>query len=125
MTKGKHHLGSIDQFPLHRFRIMEIEGRSIGLVNSGDRVHAVRNLCPHQMAPLCRGKVTGTMLPSEPGELCYGLHNQVIRCPWHNWEFRIDTGEAVFETSSRRATTYQVDVEEGQVYIQLSGAAPK
>ena len=36
------------------------DGRSIGVFNVQGQYYALRNQCPHQGAPLCRGKVSAT-----------------------------------------------------------------
>src|SRR2546423_14812770 len=97
----RHGVGSLDEFPLNQVRIFEVARRSIGVVRTPDGVYAIRNLCPHQAAPICKGHFGGTMLPSglESGDLQYGLEHRVIRCPWHLWEFDVVTGEALFGIS--------------------------
>ena len=41
---------------------------------------------------------------------------QIARCPWHQWEFDITTGENVADPK-KRVRTYEVDVADGQVYL--------
>ena len=40
-------------------RIVEIEGRSIGVFNVDGRFYALHNGCPHKGGPLCEGRVGG------------------------------------------------------------------
>ncbi|MBS0242238.1 MAG: Rieske 2Fe-2S domain-containing protein [Proteobacteria bacterium] len=80
--------GRADAFPLDKLRIVSVQGREIGILRRSDgRVHAMRNWCPHKGAELCKGRVTGTMLPGDPGTLTYAMNGEVIRCPWHGFEF--------------------------------------
>jgi 3-phenylpropionate/trans-cinnamate dioxygenase ferredoxin subunit len=79
-----------------------VQGRSIGVFNLGGDYHALRNVCPHQMAPLCLGKVTGTTAPAPPGEYRWERDGKIIRCPWHGWEFDITTGRSVFNPHKLR-----------------------
>jgi nitrite reductase/ring-hydroxylating ferredoxin subunit len=102
--------------------VLDVGGRSLGVIPVDDGVYCVRNDCPHQGAQLCRGKLIGTMLPSQPTEYQYGLRNHVLRCPVHGWEFDIRTGEAVFGISTKRAVTYATKIEEGILYIELPSA---
>ena len=90
---------------------MDVAGRSIGVFNVHGDFYAVRNVCPHQMAPLCLGKVTGTTLPSRPGEFNWGKDGQILRCPWHAWEFDLTTGQSVFNPHKVRVKRYDVAVE--------------
>lgn len=117
----RYQVGSIDDFPVGGRRIVEVESRTIGIFNVDGRLHAVRNVCPHHGAPLCRGTLSGTMLPSDPGEYHFGMQDQVLRCPWHGWEFDLTTGRCLFGVDKTRvAATYDIEVDEdGQVFIDM------
>jgi 3-phenylpropionate/trans-cinnamate dioxygenase ferredoxin subunit len=62
---------------------------------------AVRNVCPHQGAPVCRGAIEGTWVASAPGEFVWGRDGEILRCPWHGWEFDLQTGAALFDPGIR------------------------
>lgn len=79
-------------------RLFEVDGVEIGLIRAEGTCYAFRNSCPHQGVPMLYGSVVGTMLPSEPQEYVYGLHNEIIRCPLHGWEFNLKTGKALFSS---------------------------
>jgi 3-phenylpropionate/trans-cinnamate dioxygenase ferredoxin subunit len=99
-------------------KIVEIEGRSIGLFNVHGTFVAVLNVCPHQQAPVCRGRLGGTTLPSPPGEFRWGREGEILACPWHGWEFDLLTGRALADRS-RRLRLYPVTVEEDTVFVTL------
>ena len=108
---GKHVIGKVaDLLPGAR-KIVDVKGRSIGVFNVHGSFYALRNLCPHQGAPLCLGSVKGTMVASEPHTYEYRMDGQIIACPWHCWEFDITTGRSVFNPHRIRVKTYQVTVE--------------
>ena len=104
-----------------RWLIVDIDGRSIGVLSVAGRLYAIRNRCPHQGAELCAGTVGGTMVPSGPLDYEYGLEGQVLRCPWHGWEFDMETGKSVFDPDNVRVRTYPVTVEDGSIVIEISG----
>ena len=107
-----------DELPPGTRRVVDLDGRSIGVLNVDGTLYAVRNVCPHQGAELCAGTVGGTMLPSEPLVYVYGLEGHVLRCPWHGWEFDLETGEKLFDPTCRaRVKTYPVSVEDGNVVV--------
>jgi 3-phenylpropionate/trans-cinnamate dioxygenase ferredoxin subunit len=108
---GKHVIGRATEIPVGERRIVEVEGRSIGVFNVNGTYYALRNTCPHQSAPLCKGKVTGTTLPSKPGEYIWARDGEIVRCPWHGWEFDITSGLSVFNPHRLRVKTYKVTVE--------------
>jgi nitrite reductase/ring-hydroxylating ferredoxin subunit len=115
----KHEVAQLSDLPSGGVKIVSIEGRAIGVINTGDEVVAVLNVCPHQMAPVCEGTVTGTMLPSSPGELEYGMHNRVLRCPWHGWEFDLGTGRALFRYDKGHLLKFPVTVDGGTVFVDV------
>jgi nitrite reductase (NADH) small subunit len=100
-------------------RIVELAGRSIGIHRTSEQIYAIRNVCPHQGAELCRGVVGSTMLPSDAHTYVVGLQERVIRCPWHGWEFDMQTGRSLFDPEHVRVKTYRVVVEDGTVIVEL------
>lgn len=114
---GPHDLGSVNEFPLGEFRLFDLPRGSVGVVRTNEGIYAVRNRCPHMGGPICSGELAGTTLPSAPDEIVYGLRGDVLRCPWHGWEFRVSSGEAVFNMSKRRLIKYPVEVVDGRVIV--------
>jgi nitrite reductase (NADH) small subunit len=99
--------------------ITDINQVSIGIFCENGQIYAVRNVCPHKSAPVCQGTVGGTMLPSDPCEFQFGLDGEVLKCPWHGWEFSLVTGDALFGISNRKLKTYPVVIEDERVYIEI------
>ena len=87
-------VATLDEIPPGSRKLVEVEGRSIGVFNVHGQFVAVLNVCPHELAPVCRGRVGGTTLPSAPGEFCWGREGEILACPWHGWEFDLLTGRA-------------------------------
>ncbi|CAG7627653.1 Rieske (2Fe-2S) protein [Paenibacillus allorhizosphaerae] len=85
-------------------KIVEVKGIQFGIYRIKGEYYAWRNVCPHAGAPVCRGKVCATRLPSLVYEYKYGRENEILRCPWHGWEFDLLTGEHLVdpETKLRR-----------------------
>src|SRR5436190_19961643 len=83
----RHLVARTSELPPGARKIVEVAGRSIGIFNVHGRYVAVLNVCPHEQAPVCRGRVGGTTLPSGPGEYCWGRAGEILACPWHGWEF--------------------------------------
>ncbi len=77
------------------------------------------------------GEVRGTFLPSEPGEYVFGYEYGLIKCPYHGWEFDLETGQPLFTPGKERVVRYdvhvgpaslhEVKVEEGRVYVSAKG----
>lgn len=113
-----HEVCKVEDLPPGRFKVVSVGGRSIGVFNVQGTYYALRNTCPHQGASLCAGKLSGTMLPSDPQHYEYGMDQQVIRCPWHGWEFDVKTGGSLFDPDRWRVKTYPVRVEHGTVILE-------
>lgn len=97
------------------------DGRSIGVFNVAGNYHALRNLCPHAGAELCRGVVTGMNEPSEVGEYRWTRDGEILRCPWHGWEFDLLTGRSIFCPEKVRVATYETAVETFDVAVDDGG----
>jgi len=92
-------------------RLVEIEGREIGLFNVDGEYYALRNVCPHKRAPLCEGTLTGLRLADTPDEVRTEREGEILQCPWHGWEFDITDGSLIVDPGGMRARTYDVSIE--------------
>ena len=90
------------------------------VVRSDRRFFALRDICPHQGAPLSAGKLDGTALPCRPGEeISYGRMGEILTCPWHGWQFDLASGRALIEPDRFRVRIYPVHVAGGRVVVQM------
>jgi nitrite reductase/ring-hydroxylating ferredoxin subunit len=46
----------------------------------------------------------------DPSEIRWVREGEILRCPWHGWEFDMLTGRTIFK-SKMRVKTYDVHVE--------------
>ena len=108
---GRHVVARVSELPPGERKIVEVEGRSIGVFNVHGDYYALRNTCPHQGAPLCLGDVMGTAAPTPPGEYRWEREGEILRCPWHGWEFDLKTGRSIFNPHKMRVRSYEVSVD--------------
>jgi nitrite reductase (NADH) small subunit len=112
--------GPAETFEAGRFRVVRAGTREIGVLRMDDgSFRALRNRCPHKAAPICRGIVGGTWPPSPPGELKYSDEGRVLICPWHGFEYSLDTGQEMFRHGAPGLRTYPAEVVDGEVWITL------
>lgn len=107
----RHVICHVSELPPGTRKIVHVGHRSIGIFNLDGEYYALRSQCPHQRAPLCEGAVVSRALPSPPGTYRYSAKKEIIRCPWHGWEFDIRTGQSVFNPHRVRVKAYDVKVE--------------
>lgn len=120
----EHLIGPLDELEIGVVRSVELDGRTIGILRTRGGVFAIGNNCPHQGGPMCSGHVTGTMLPSRPDEYIYGHDGMVIKCPWHGYEFHVDTGDSVGGVLRGRVPVYETVIRDEQVYCRLVRVRP-
>jgi len=109
---GRYVVATVEEIPPGGRKIVELQGRSIGVFNIGGEFFAIRNACPHTGGPLCQGVVTGFVTADTPGRYEYLRRGEIIRCPWHGWEFDIKTGQSWIDPKRMRVRSYPVAVEE-------------
>jgi 3-phenylpropionate/trans-cinnamate dioxygenase ferredoxin subunit len=90
----------------------------VAVFNVDGRLYAVNNRCPHHGGPLCHGSIGGTRLPSDPGQYDWGMEGRVLTCPWHGWQYELDTGQTLFDPTVR-VPVHPVAVEDDQIAVYL------
>jgi nitrite reductase/ring-hydroxylating ferredoxin subunit len=109
---------SVDDLPPGTMRLMPVGKFGVGVYNVNGSFYAIANYCSHEGAPLCAGYIGGTNEYDRdaPGKLRRSREGQIVRCPWHQWEFDITTGQSLARPH-KRVRTYQVEVADGKVYL--------
>jgi nitrite reductase (NADH) small subunit len=114
-TVQRHVVCRVDELPAGEHTIIRIpDGREIGVYNLDGEFFAIKNVCPHHGGPLCLGVTTGTSVArfppgGGPPQIEWHRAGEIVRCPWHGWEFDIKTGVA-FCGPELRTATYPVSV---------------
>lgn len=115
--------GSVAEItPGNRKLIVPFRGRAgIGVFNVNGSYYALRNLCPHKQGPLCVGRVSGRVVAATPPstyapQLELVRDGEIIRCPWHLYEFEIATGRCLVDPQLR-VKTFPVAVEGEEVVV--------
>lgn len=115
-----YQVARVEDIPDRGGMIVTVGSLEIGLFRSGDTIRAWRNHCPHMAAPVCRGTVTGTMLTTEVYQYRYGRDGEILQCPWHGWEFDLESGRHLAPGSSARLRGYPVEIVNGMVVVTLA-----
>jgi len=123
MTAGRsrHQIASTDEFEEGSRVIADVSGREIAVFEYDGTYHAVANHCIHQSGPLCEGALQGRQeynVDNGDWEWTYDDDPSVIVCPWHAWRFDITSGKNI-DDDRYRVPTYDVEIDDGNVYVLL------
>ena len=114
----------LSQFPDGERRIVEVGGRSIGVFRVGARFYGIRNRCPHQGGPLCLGHMLGDAVADAPGDARIAADPLRIACPWHGWEYDLDSGQSFMCPAAPGVRSYGVGRERGSSLLETAMARP-
>jgi len=111
---SKHVVASVSEMPSGSRKLVTVRGRPIALFNVKGEFFALIDKCPHMGGSLCKGSFTGLVESAEPGDYRYSREGEILRCPWHGWDFDIRTGQSYFDPTKVQAKQYKVAVEPGK-----------
>ena len=114
----RHVVAAVDELPPGTRKFLEIDGRPIAVFNIKGEYFGLLNRCPHQGASLCEGPLIGLAQSTDPGEIEYTKLGEIIRCPWHGWEFDIRTGQSYVDPEKTFLRTYQVEAVAGESVVK-------
>lgn len=114
-------VGPADELQPGDRAIVDTDRGEVGVFNVDGEYYALLNTCLHQRGPVCTGKV----LPLTTGEYV-GLGERVeerfadeavVKCPWHGWEYRLDSGDLVGGNVS--LPRFDVVVENDTIFVEV------
>ncbi|MCK6456059.1 MAG: Rieske 2Fe-2S domain-containing protein [Phycisphaerae bacterium] len=97
-------VASLNQLPVNRGRFFELRGHELAVfrLSNPERVVVVSNCCPHAGGNIAAGDVDGAC----------------VTCPWHQWQFNLETGVSPLSESAR-LTIYESRVVDQHVEARL------
>jgi 3-phenylpropionate/trans-cinnamate dioxygenase ferredoxin subunit len=96
-------VAALEEVPPGQLLGVEVSGEKVCLANADGEIYAVRDNCSHKDFPLSNGTL-------EDGQ---------IECSWHGARFDVESGRALCLPAIRPVKTYEVKVEDGQIYIAV------
>jgi 3-phenylpropionate/trans-cinnamate dioxygenase ferredoxin subunit len=111
---ARHVVALVGEIPEGGRKLVTIRGREIGVFNRGGAYFALLNRCPHQGGDLCKGTLIGLVTSREPGEFTYSRPGEMLKCPWHGWEFDLRTGQSYCDPDDIKARAFQVELVAGE-----------
>lgn len=122
-ARQDHIVAKADEIGEGERLIVQLQGRDVGIFNIDGELRAYTNWCPHMGGPLCQGRMSGTTEASFDREtletdLRWVKDGQVVVCPWHAWEFDLESGRGVHDPEIR-LPSHPVRVEDDQVIVTV------
>ena len=115
-------VGELSEFAEGGYRVLRVDSFEFGVFRQGDRVVAYENYCPHDGGPVCQGKVIPRVEEElGPDQTSRGLRfsdKRNIVCPWHGWEFDIESGRHCGDPKYRLRPV-DVRVRDNRVYVSV------
>jgi nitrite reductase/ring-hydroxylating ferredoxin subunit len=93
--------------------LVEVRGRRIVVFNVRGRFYALQDRCPHRGGPLCSGDVIGLVDSDAPGDWKLDDTQKFVSCPWHAWEFDLETGQSYTAGARFRSRPFTAEVTDG------------
>lgn len=93
----------VDEVPAGGKKVVEINGVSVIVVNTKDKIFAVRNLCSHAHETLECGRVRAGW----------------ISCPVHGARFDLETGNPMNPPATMPIETYEVRIEGDTIEVAV------
>jgi nitrite reductase/ring-hydroxylating ferredoxin subunit len=113
----RHVVARAEELPPGSRKLVHVAGRDIVILNIKGELFALSDKCPHKGGSLARGKLTGLVVSAEPGTYQYSRAGEMLRCPWHGWEFDVRTGRSWCDPNRLRLMNYKVSVEPGAAVV--------
>ena len=121
LSKQRHIVASVKDIPPGTRKVVTVNGRDIVILNIKGELFGILDRCPHNGGSLCKGTLTRRISSPEPGVYDTPGNPELLRCPWHGWQYDVRTGQSWCEPERARTITYPVRVAHGS---DLQGDAP-
>ena len=95
----------LDELRPGNSRIVEFDGRKVGVFNAGGELYAIEDRCSHDDGPLAEG-------PFDP-------ERKVVECPRHGSLFDLTTGRPKTLPAYLPVDTFPVRVEDGVIKLEV------
>jgi 3-phenylpropionate/trans-cinnamate dioxygenase ferredoxin component len=94
-----------DELPDGAMRLIEADGRKIGVFNCGGALHAIEDRCSHDDGPLAEGDFDA--------DAC------TVECPRHGSLFDVTTGRPKTLPAYSPVQTFPVTVENDKIVLEV------
>jgi nitrite reductase/ring-hydroxylating ferredoxin subunit len=111
---ARHIVARASEIPPGSNKVVGVDGRDIVVFHVSGEFFALLNRCPHEGAPLDKAVCIARLTSPEPGVYQRSRIGEMLRCPWHGWEFDIRNGQSYFDPARVKIRSYPVVIEDGE-----------
>jgi nitrite reductase/ring-hydroxylating ferredoxin subunit len=121
---ARHVVARTSEIPPGGNKVVGVDGRDIVVFHVNGEFFALLNRCPHEGAPLAKAACVARLTSPEPGVYQRSRVGELLRCPWHGWEFDMRNGQSWFDPKRVKVRSYPVAVEGGAALAQELAQVP-
>lgn len=110
---ARHVVAKVGDIPAGGRKRVTAGRRALCVFNVGGEFFALADRCPHEGASLAAGRITGVVTSEGPGDYRLCRRGEMIKCPWHGWEFDIRTGQSWSDPISTRVRAFDAGTVKG------------
>lgn len=96
-------IAQVHEVPTGTGKEFTVNGRIVALYNVDGHFHAIDGICAHAGGPLGEGALSGC----------------IVTCPWHGWQYEVDTG-AMCLNDQIRQEQFPLRIDEDQIFVDIS-----
>jgi 3-phenylpropionate/trans-cinnamate dioxygenase ferredoxin subunit len=93
------------ELPSGSMRLIEVDGRKIGVFNCSGELYAIEDRCSHDDGPLAEGE--------------FDVDACTLECPRHGSLFDLATGRPKTLPAYQPVETFEVMIEDGTVKVEI------
>jgi nitrite reductase/ring-hydroxylating ferredoxin subunit len=116
----KHLVCKIDELKPGEKQLIHINRTPVIVARNSDTgISAFYGRCPHHGADFNRSDLTYETVSDDPGQYGICRINEIIRCPWHGFEYDTKSGESIVDPKNLRMKTYKAYIEEENIVVEI------
>lgn len=115
---GKHVVAEVASFDDREIRAVEVNGKGVVLLRLDDEFFALADRCPHGGAKLSGGRISSMVESDEPGEYRVCRKGELLKCPWHGWEYDVRTGQSWSDPKATRTRAFAAETIDGAELVK-------
>jgi 3-phenylpropionate/trans-cinnamate dioxygenase ferredoxin subunit len=115
---ARHVVATVDDIAPGQRKLVQVQGRDIGIFNVGGEFFAIADRCPHEGASLCKGPCGRPRGIQRAGVLSAQPARRNDRCPGIGWEFDLRTGKSWCDRKRTKGSRLRPESGRGRALVE-------